>query len=268
MLQLILEFKNLAEKKIEIGKSKKLPTYSDLNPNTKFVDNQVLKQLEENLMLRKHIGLHRLSWVSHQPIVVKLFKQIEEAPFFTKYMNKENVGYKEDKRVIIDILKDIILESDDLHLALEEHSIFWYSDFDYVIKAVINTINFYEKGEGDNKRLLPLYNKPDDEEFLTDIFRKSLLNYEENTEVISKYAKNWDFDRIAIIDSIILNMALCEFMHFPSIPTKVTLNEYVELSKYFSTKKSSHFINGVLDRILKDYLKEDKIGKMGRGLIG
>lgn len=268
ILQLLVELKSQAEKKIEIGKNKKLPTHSDLNPNTKFVDNRVLVQLSENEMLRRHLINSKLSWAAQPALIKKLYTQMTESEFYIKYMSAEVKGYNEDKRFVIDILKEVILESEDLEYTLEELSIYWPGDFDFVLKAVINTINFYEKGEIETKRLLPQFNKSDDEQYLKEIYRKTLLNYDKSVKIIGEYTKNWDFDRIATIDTLILNMAICEFMHFPSIPTKVTLNEYVELSKFFSTQKSSTFINGILDRILKDFTKDDKIVKLGRGLIG
>ncbi len=268
LLQLALELKLLAEKKIEIGKNKKLPTHSDLNPNLKFVNNKVLCQLTENEMLKTNINNTKLNWNSYPSFIQNLYKELSETDFFIKYMEKEDRNYSDEKRFIIDIYKNVIIESEELEIILEEHSIFWISDYDFVIKSIINTVNFFQAEENENKRLLPQYNKEEDEQYLKDIFRKTLLNYDDTSVIITKYTKNWDFERIATIDALILNMAICEFLHFPSIPTKVTLNEYVELSKNFSAKKNSVFINGVLDRVLKDLLKEDKIIKLGRGLIG
>ena len=176
--------------------------------------------------------------------------------------------YFEDKKLIDKIFNNIILISEDVHEILEEDSIYWNDDLDLVIAMAAKTIKSFTEDSDENQPLLPKFKDEDDRQFATDLFRKAILNNDELRQIIDHHASNWDLERIAFMDILIMQLALTEMLYFPSIPTKVTLNEYIEMAKFYSTEKSRTFINGILDKALKDLKQDNKVLKTGRGLIG
>jgi len=170
--------------------------------------------------------------------------------------------------MVEDIFKYLVLDNQDIDTLLEEQSIYWNDDLDFVVSMILKTLKKFNENSTERQALLPMYKDEEDRQFASDLFRKVVVNHESNVVLIKHHTVNWDIERIAFIDNLILELALCEFLYFPSIPTKVTMNEYIELSKYYSTEKSRNFINGILDKALKDLKKENKIVKAGRGLIG
>ena len=174
----------------------------------------------------------------------------------------------EDREIIEFFLTDILAVEDDLYLVLEELSIYWNDDIEFVVGMIIKTISKFKPSTTDSKGLMPLFKDEEDRDFTKNLFRKAVLNAEEHREIIKKHLRNWDLDRVAFIDVLIMELALCEFLYFPSIPTKVSLNEYIDLARYYSTSKSQTFINGIMDKILKSLKEEGKVSKTGRGLIG
>ena len=190
-----------------------------------------------------------------------------ESDLYKDYVNSEADDFQNDRRFCEDFFSTILVNSDLMLNELEEQSIYWNDDLDFTISMVIKTIKKFKSADDKNEYLMSLYKDIEDQEFTTKLFRKAISNNSENRKIIENYTKNWDVDRVAIMDILIMQLALTELMEFPSIPIKVTLNEYIELAKYYSTNKSSTFINGVLDRITKDFKEEGKIVKAGRGLL-
>ncbi|QZE15574.1 transcription antitermination factor NusB [Halosquirtibacter laminarini] len=268
LLALPVELSKIAEDKIERAKNKKMPTHEDLNPNTRFINNPVVGQLRENNNLNDYFEKNKLNWINHYEILKKLFQSLTETDFYQAYMSKENVTYDDHKKLIEEIFNCIVVPSEELEEELEELSIYWHDDFNFVCSMVIKSIKKLKKDSDENYRLMNLYKDDEDLKFTKDLLRKTLVNHSDNQDILVKYTKNWDIDRIALLDNIIMEMALTEFITFPSIPVKVTLNEYIDLAKYYSTKKSSTFVNGILDKMLQDYQSNDKIKKAGRGLQG
>lgn len=268
LLDLVIEISKHAEAVIELRKKKHFPTEEDLNPNTRFIRNQLIYQLSTNESLSKYLRQSKLSWVNEPELVKKLYNVLLETDFFKSYMNEKEHSYAADKKVVELLFSEVILQSEDLLHILEEQSIYWNDDIDFVVSMIIKTFKKFKEYTRENQALLPMFKDEEDHQYAKDLFRRTILNHGELRELVEKYTVNWDVDRIAFIDELILEMAISEFLYFPSIPTKVSLNEYIELSKYYSTQKSRNFINGILDKALKALKKENKVVKAGRGLIG
>ena len=268
LLDLTIEISKHAEAVIELRKKKHFPTEDDLNPNTRFIRNQLIYQLDTNENLNKYLQQSKLSWVNEPELIKKLYNNLIETDFYKSYMSEKDNSYQADKKLIELLFLEVILDSEDLFHILEEQSIYWNDDVDFVVSMIIKTFKKFKEYTREDQALLPIFKDEDDRQYAKDLFRRTILNHSELRELVEKHTVNWDVDRIAFIDELILEMAISEFLYFPSIPTKVTLNEYIELSKYYSTQKSRNFINGILDKTLKALKKENKIVKAGRGLIG
>ncbi|PIF06686.1 MAG: transcription antitermination factor NusB [Draconibacterium sp.] len=268
LMLLLIDISVYAENRIEIKRNKHQPTEKDLNPNTKFIENQIISQLKENKQLETYLNQRKLSWVNHPDLIKELYLIMIESEVYHNYMESPERSYKEDERFIKRLFEKIILTSEELYLTLEEQSIYWNDDVEFVISMIVKTIKHFSKSAGSEQKLMPMFKDQEDRDFARDLLRKSVINHEELRELIKTYSKNWDVDRIAFMDVLIMQLAIAEFLYFPSIPSKVTMNEYIELSKFYSTEKSRNFINGILDKSLKELKKRGKVIKTGRGLIG
>lgn len=268
MMALLLEVRKYAEGKMEIASNKILPTYEDLHPNTRFLDNKVLIQLDENEAFKQYVFKKKLTWRDHDEVVRKLYNIILNSDYYKAYMAKSDIMYTDQKQLITDILSNEFENLEIMYHVLEEQNIFWNDDIEFVISMILRTIDRFKENNPEGGNMLPLFKNEDDREFAKTLIRKIILNYDEYKTLIEKYTRNWEIDRIALMDIQLMVMAITEMVEFPEIPLKVTLNEYIELAKYYSTSKSNEFINGILDKIIVE-LKEDKrIIKTGRGLIG
>ncbi|WP_167609377.1 transcription antitermination factor NusB [Maribellus sediminis] len=268
LFDLVIEIADYAENRIEIKKNKHQPSYEDLNPNTKFITNQVIDQLRTNRQLFSYLEQKKLSWKDNPELIKELYLMMIESEMYETYMNDKTRSYLDDRKFIERLFNKIILVSEDLYQVLEEKSIYWNDDVDFVISMIIKTLKRFNELSNSDQRLMPMYKDQEDRDFTKDLLRKSIINHDELRELIKEHSKNWDVERIAFMDILIMQLAIAEFLYFPSIPTKVTLNEYIELSKFYSTEKSRNFINGILDKTLKDLKKSEKVNKAGRGLIG
>ncbi len=268
LLALVIEITDFAEQRIEIKRNKHQPTYEDLHPNTKFISNQVIQQLRENRSLHTYIEQQKLTWVNYPELIKELYLFLIESDFYKAYMADKNRSFFDDRKFIEKVFTNIILLAENLYEALEEMSIYWNDDVEFTVSMISKTLKKFNPHSGSDQKLLPMFKDQDDREFAKDLLRKSIINHDELRELIKEHSRNWDLDRIAFMDILIMQLAATEFIYFPTIPTKVSLNEYIELSKYYSTEKSRNFINGILDKTLKDLKKSGKINKAGRGLIG
>jgi N utilization substance protein B len=262
------ELKGIAENRMEEGAKKIRPTEEDLNPNTKFVDNKIILLLEENKELRRLSEERKVNWVGdeHQEMFRKMFLIIKDSEIYFEYMNNESKTFEDDKAFILELFKVEIANSELLYNFFEEKSIHWIDDIDLACSMVLKTLKTVNEGE--MMELLPLYKVDDDEqEFIRDLLRKTISMDKENEVLIDELTKNWELDRIAKMDVILMKMAITELQIFNNIPTKVTLNEYIEISKFYSTPKSNGFINGILDKAIDRLQAEKKIVKIGRGLM-
>jgi len=266
LMLLLIDVADHARSRIEIARQKKIPTAEDLNPNTRFIDNRFIHQLEENPALTKMVSAKKLSWIDHPEVIRGLYELISDSEEYQSYMNSEESGYEEDKKFVLKILSEIVYNYEGLYHLLEEKNIFWVDDIDFIIQMIVKTLRKFKENE--ISQLMPMLKDKEDMDFVKKLLRKTIIHSEENKRLIDESAKNWELDRIAFTDILIMQMAITETIEFQSIPIKVTMNEYIEISKVFSTKKSSQFINGILDNIITQLKKEKKIIKTGRGLIG
>lgn len=261
------DISDFASERIESRKMKNLPTMDDLNPNLRFVNNRLINRLRSDKSLNDYLKNNKLNW-SHYPDLIRgIYTTMTESELYKEYISSPDDDFQNDRQFCEDFFSNILVNSDLMLNELEEQSIYWNDDLDFTISMVIKTIKKFKSADDQNTYLMSLYKDEEDQQFTTKLFRKAIINNVENRKIIENYTKNWDVDRVAIMDILIMQLALTELIEFPSIPVKVTLNEYIELAKYYSTNKSSTFINGVLDRITKDFREEGKIVKAGRGLL-
>lgn len=262
LLQLSVELTNHAAARIENKRNKLRPTAEDLHPNTRFIDNAFVKQLSENVQFDEYLTKNKLSWVNYPEIIKSLFEDIEASDFYQDYMESDKTGYEEDKKIWRKIYKKIILESEELDNAIEEQSIYWVDDVEIVLSFVLKTIKRFEEENGARQPLLAMFKDDEDAEFARKLLVGTLKNGETYREMIDKNTRNWDLDRIAFMDILIMEVAISEIIDFPTIPVNVTLNEYIEIAKKYSTVKSGTFINGVLDNIIGQLKSENKLIKI------
>lgn len=268
LLLLMVEIRDVAEQRLEENKKKRLPTQEDLNPNTRFVNNKLLNQLAENRTLKSLSEKQRINWGGEGEMLRRLYKSLQDKDEFDKYMALKKTDYEDDKEVVIRLFKRHIINDELLQDFFEEKSIFWVDDLDLVASMTIKTLKSFEEDSDETHPLLPLWKEADDErDFVKTLFRKAIVYRDEHLELIKSHADNWEVERIALMDTILMNMALTEAREFNQIPIKVTLNEYIEISKYYSTPKSNTFINGVLDKLFAQLTEKGEIKKVGRGLI-
>lgn len=265
-LHLMVKVQEQASKKMELSKKKILATKEDLKPNTKFIDNQILKIIKESVSFESYLHVNKLNnWEIDDEYVKLIFDELQKSDLYKNYLDTVEDSFKVDKAFVIDFFKDIIAPNEKLAEYFEDKMISWVDDIPFVNTWVVKTLS-KQKANG-NFLLGTLYKDTDDEAFVSDLFKKTILHQHKYEEEIAQKTPNWEADRIADIDMILIKMAITEFVHFPSIPIRVTINEYIEISKDYSTQKSSYFINGVLDKISKEFLSTKKIEKIGRGLL-
>jgi len=267
LFSILVEISDFANDRIETRKLKNLPTEDDLNPNLRFINNRLITRLKEDKSLNDYLVRNKLSWSNYPDLIRSIYGSMIETDLYKDYLQSATDDFKNDRQFCEDFFSTILVNSDIMLNELEEQSIYWNDDLDFTISMVIKTIKKFKSENDRNEYLMSLYKDEEDQEFTTKLFRKAIVNDSENRKIIENYTKNWDVDRVAVMDVLIMQLALTELMEFPSIPVKVTLNEYIELAKYYSTNRSSTFINGVLDRITKDFREEGKITKAGRGLL-
>ncbi len=268
MLLTFFELKSIGLVKMEDGAKKIFPTDEDLNPNTKFVNNKLIEALESSVELRSQSELLKVNWmgVAEQEMLKKMYKTIRESETYFEFMNNEQSGYEEDRAFLIALFKEEIANSPLLYNYFEEKSIHWMDDIDLACSMVIKTLKGFNESD-EMCTILPLYkDEKDEKDFIKTLLRKSITMEKENVTLIDELTQNWELDRIAKMDIILMGMAITEMQVFNNIPTKVTLNEYIEISKFYSTPKSNGFINGILDKAIARLEKDGKINKVGRGL--
>lgn len=269
LLLSIPEVKVFAERRIDENKKKIRPTQEDLHPNMKFVNNSIIQKIESDKKLREISELNKVNWIGDekQEIFRKMFLHIRESETYFEHMNNENLGFEADKQFLIDLFKVEIANFPLLYNYFEELSIHWLDDIDLACTMVLKSLKTLD-AETDPLLVMDLYKDEEDErEFTRELLRKTISMDKENELLIDELTKNWELDRIAKMDVILMKMAITEFQIFKTIPTKVTLNEYIEISKFYSTPKSNGFINGVLDKAIVRLQAENKIVKIGRGLL-
>ena len=273
-LSFLSEIIRFAETSLEASKNKYIPTPDDLNPNTRFIENRFIKALEKNKDFQRKEAALKINWVDAQEIIRKIVHDLRSSRSYVEYMNSPHTGFKEDKDILLKLIKHHLIFNDVLRSYFEEISSMWSEDYYMALALVINTLHDTKPSWGEEDPLPPLFKTDhqtganEDKKFLLDLVRLTVLNKARFDEIIVNKLHNWEFDRVAVMDLILMRMGMTEIFEMPSIPLKVTLNETIELAKHFSSPRSSVFINGLLDRTIADGLKDKTIVKTGRGLIG
>ena len=268
LMSLLIEVQKRAESDLQKKQKKHLATKEDKDPNRKFVNNQLLKLLRENKTLQSQFEANKITnWELDGEYIDIIFKDILASDLYKDYMKTRVSDFKEDKDFIVDVFKDIIAPNEKLYEYMEDKNLTWLDDLPTVNTTILKLLRKVKEASPEQYFTPKLYKDAEDKEYAIDLFKKTLLNQTAINEEISQKTKNWDADRIATVDYVLLQMAICEIKNFPSIPVKVTINEYLEISKEYSTPKSSIFINGILDKLVKEYEASGELKKVGRGLM-
>lgn len=272
-LSFLLEVVDFAESRIDDGKQKHLPTAEDLNPNMRFVNNRLLSAIRQNRDFKRTSENLKINWQGEEELIRKVYIELKESKEYQAYMQSDEDTFARDKKIIGNLFKNYLSGNELLCFHYEELNIHWGDDIDIANMMVLKTVKVWEEAWDQYHDLPSLYRMPEhssineDRIFVRELFRKTVMRDKTYEEIISKKTQNWEMDRIAIVDMLLLKMALAELLEMPEIPVKVTLNEYIDLSKMFSTPKSRVFINGVLDKLIVELKEEEKIKKHGRGLM-
>ncbi len=257
LLMLMIALTNYAQKRLDTAKAKLAPTAEELYPNMKFVENKFISQLEVNKQLTEFISNQKRTWANDEDFVKGLYEKIIASDIYKEYMASSEDTYEEDRELWRKIYKTFIFNNEELDVLLEDQSLYWNDDKEIVDTFVLKTIKRFDEKNGANQPLLPEFKDEEDRDFARRLFRRSILNCDYYRHLISENTRNWDLDRVAFMDVVIMQCALAEILSFPNIPVSVSLNEYVDIAKVYSTTKSGSFVNGTLDGIVKE-LKKDQ----------
>lgn len=268
LISIFIELHHKAEDHLERTQQKHLATKEDKNPNRKFINNELLQLLAQNQSLKDALSNRKINnWQLDDEYIDMLFKAILKSDLYAEYMQTKTSNFQEDKHFLIDVYKEVIAPNDKLYSYLEDKNLTWLDDLPAVNTAILKMLR-KAKINSPSTYFLPALSRDDDDmEFADNLLKKTILNQTKLNSIIDGKTKNWDAERIAEVDYVLLQMAVCELNHFPSIPVKVTINEYLEIAKEYSTPKSSIFINGILDRLVKDHEDAGTLNKTGRGLM-
>ena len=267
MLSSLIEISKKEAVFLEKSAEKHLATSEERNPNRKFINNAVFKMLYENNSLSIALEDRKINnWSLNDDYILLLLAAIKNSDLYKKYMNTKKQSFDEDRDFVVSLFTEVIAANEKLYDYLEDYKLTWVDDIPLVNTQIIKQLSALKSSE-DTFKVPKLYKDTEDKEFVSNLFRKTVLNEVELAKEYIDKTPNWDTERIAEIDTIILKMAICEFLKFPSIPVKVTINEYLEVAKEYSTPKSSIFINGILDNLVKEFQINNKIHKTGRGLL-
>lgn len=292
ILLLLIELADIAHEKVILSRQKKMPSPEDLNPNVRFSENRVIKQLRNNEYLKaycsptpalwtkknrinsfsslsRYLGTQGLSWASYPEVPKIVFNELTTWDGYSEYMNSADDSYKADMRFVKDIITQFLPASEELESALEELSVYWNDDLPFVAIMLKNSLaRFREKDSGESISFPPLFSNEDDERYVKVLLRKAIIKSDIYSQIIDRNTTNWEVERIALMDRLVMLLAVTEIIEFPEVPVKVTLNEYIEISKNYCTAKSSTFVNGILDKIVREMRQNGSFTKTGRGLVG
>jgi N utilization substance protein B len=264
LLLILIEVRDFAEDFQEDAKKKKLPSDEDLNPKTKFIDNLFIQKLKDDTSLMSKANELKLSFFDSRSLIKAIYLEIIKTPLYENYMSEEETGFDVDKKFILKLFSKHIIDVAALQDFLNEQHIYWDDDLPFVSSMIVKTI---KESSDSNISLFDLFNNKEEKDFALNLLRFSIIHSDEYTELISSKTKNWEIDRVALMDLILMQMALTELLKMPQIPVKVSINEYLELAKYYSTPNSKNFVNGILDNLHIELKRKGLITKTGRGLI-
>lgn len=267
-LLLITEIRHKAFLKIDSARNRRFPSNIDLNPNTRFIENPVFDLIEKNKKFQTYINNNLISWNDMQETVFYFYNKLLEWPVYQKYMHRKEVNFEQHKQLVLDLFTELLIQDDMFYQSFEDKNILWNDDFELVLSIVYKTLWHLKANMTEDENIFySIYKPQEDTEFARMLIRKSFNEYEKNIALIDKFTYNWELDRISDMDKLIMACAISELKNFPSIPVKVTLDEYIEISKTYSSPKSGAFINGVLDKTVSLLKDANEIVKTGRGLL-
>ncbi len=268
MTSLLIKLRERAIDHQKRSEKKYIKTQEDVNPNMRFVDNFLLQKLAEDTALKAELESHKIQyWEQDGEYVELIYQDLIKSDLYESFMSNSKSSLENDVAFVVEVFREIIVSNNKLYDYFQDKNITWVDDFPVVNTFIVKLFKPITTKLKTEFFTPNLFKDKEDEAFGFKLMKATRDNFEVyNAEIISK-TKNWDKDRIAKIDFVLLQMAICEFQEFPSIPTKVTINEYIELAKEYSTPKSNVFINGVLDKIVKDYRNQKTLNKKGRGLM-
>lgn len=258
LLSLLIEVTNIYEQRINAKKSKLMPSEEDRNPNTRLLDNKFIQLLKENKQLQEYIAERPFLWDEHDTFLRNLLELILSSDAYKEYLASDDYSFEADREFWRKVFKQMICTSESLYNILEDESLYWNDDIEIVQSFVLKTIKRLDEKDGADQKLLPMFKDESDREFAVKLLRQTFLELKENRSIIEKYTQNWESERIALMDMVIMKIAIAELRTFPTIPINVTLNEYIDIAKVYSTAKSASFINGILDACVKE-LTEKKL---------
>ncbi|WP_236958930.1 transcription antitermination factor NusB [Joostella atrarenae] len=267
LLSLLVETQKMAEQQLTLSQKKYLATKEERNPNRKFIENSILLKLANDPVLEEKLDNRRISWDLDDEYVKIIYREILKSDIYKEYIANDNTDFLDDKKVILELFQKVIAPNEKLYEYIEDKKLTWIDDLPMVNTLLVKMFKKLKPNSPEDYFHPPLFKDADDKQFASLLFKKTILNDEKIEQEIEGKTPNWDTDRIAELDAILLKMAICEFLKFPSIPVKVTINEYLEIAKEYSTPKSSIFINGILDNLVKEYQANDSLNKSGRGLM-
>ena len=265
MMSLVVDVARYAESRQEIARQKMLPTYEDLNPNRRFVDNRVVHLLANDDEINDYLAKSKLSWSRHGDLVKDIYGRMIDANYYKEYMSASICTFSDHRR-FVEAFYNSLEEDEALAEALDEMSLLWNDDLSFALYMVTRTVSSLKQSHT-SVSVLPQFKSDDDLEFAKTLMVKTLVQYDDNQELIDKYTQNWDVERIAFMDNLIISIAIAELTSFESIPVKVSLNEWIDIAKYYSSPTSSNFVNGILDKIVAELIENGRIKKSGRGLL-
>ena len=267
ILLLLIDIFDYAENIIEIRKNKLLANSEDLNPNLRLINNKFINKIRNSKSIISYANNSKFSWGAYPNLIKKLYNSIVNSEYYKIYMSKPEFSYENDKLFVKKILINEFTTSEDFYDTLDELSMYWGDDLEYILNMLIKSVK--KDTEANTEfNIMEKFKNDDDKNFIDTLFIKTITNHTKNLEIIDINTKNWENDRIAFVDMLLMEMAITESIEMSDIPTKVSLNEYIELSKIFSSQKSSTFINGVLDKIFNNLKRDKIIVTKGKGLIG
>ncbi len=292
LLLLLIALSDLAREKVVLSRTKNIQSPEDINPNTRFAENRVINQLRNNEQLHRYaeatpalwtrkdritgfrslsrwLGTQGLSWSEHPGIVRIVYNEMTQWESYRSYMASPDDSYKADRSFIKELVTKLLPASGELAASLEEQSVYWNDDLFFVASMIRNSLGkFRESDDGSSIAMPTMFTNEDDEKFVKVLLRKAILNREKNSALIDSHTTNWEVERIALMDQLVMHLAVTELVEFSEVPVKVTLNEYIEIAKEYCTAKSSTFVNGILDKIVREMRADGSFVKEGRGLIG
>jgi N utilization substance protein B len=259
ILQLPIELRRVAEKRIEAGKSKINPTLEERNPNLRFVHNRLIFELERNQQLADYIEATKVTWSDDSDLLISLFNKMITSEAYINYMNAEEDSFENDAHFIIKLITKLLPEYEFFFDALELKSIFWNDEAEFVLSIAAKTLKQFDGHNGNEVKLIGMFKDAEDEDFVKTLLRASVADKYDTKSLITEFSKNWDAKRVTILDNIIIRMAIAEMTSFHNIPIRITLNEYIEIAKYYSNAKSNNYINGILQKIVTKLVNEKHI---------